>query len=68
MPHSWQDLTAIGIVAVALLYFAVHSLRALRRKNRSGCGGCSACPAKTSEKQPLITIVPPRNDDESTKQ
>jgi hypothetical protein len=41
---GWQDLVAIGIVALAALYLSRLALGALMRKQADGCGtACGKC-------------------------
>ncbi len=53
---TWQDITAVLIVAAAALYLLRHVLRALVRSRTSGCGGCPGC--SVSGNPPLVTIQP----------
>lgn len=58
MNFDWQNITALAIVATAVVYVARrlwHSLAA----RRSGCGACASCPATQASKaaaRPMVSI------------
>jgi len=48
MALGWQDLVALGIVSLAVLYLARLALGALTRKQANGCGaGCGKCSSRS---------------------
>lgn len=61
MTFDWQDLSALAVVAVAVLYLARLGLAAV--SSRGGCGsGCGSCPSAASthgKGEPLVRIGPP---------
>jgi hypothetical protein len=72
MTFDWQDLAALGVVAVAVAYLARLGIAAVSRRGDSagGCGsGCGSCPVGPSSTAgrahangkggPLVTIGPP---------
>ena len=61
METVWQDLVALGIVALAAGYIAYCGWRLLLRNRRSACGGCHGCSpgdAQTSAPQQLVSLEP----------
>lgn len=44
MATGWQDIVALGIISLAVLYLCKLAAGALFRKNASGCAvGCAKC-------------------------
>ncbi len=52
MELGWQDVVALGIVALAVLYLCRLALGAFVSKERSGCGtGCGRCVSRSVANQ-----------------
>lgn len=65
MSFDWQNVIAIGIVALAMAYLARHFYRRLTRRVTGGCGSCGTCPSgdqQSSTAVPLVSLgdLPPR--------
>jgi hypothetical protein len=64
---SWQDIAALGLVALALGYLGRSALGAVsgRRPAGGGCGsGCGGCPSgreagPDGRGEPLVSLGPP---------
>lgn len=70
MTFDWQDLSALAVVAVAVLYLARLGLAAVSSRSSSagGCGsGCGSCPSgapsvagrSNGKGEPLVMIGSP---------
>lgn len=65
---GWQDIAALGVVALALGYLgrSAYRVASARRTAGLGCGsGCGSCPSGPQDDangrgEPLVTIGPPR--------
>ncbi|MDA1050882.1 MAG: FeoB-associated Cys-rich membrane protein [Planctomycetota bacterium] len=57
MTWNWQDISALSIVSVAVVYVATLVYRRLRRREAGACGGgCFGCKQAEPESQQIVTI------------
>ena len=55
---TWQDISALTIVSIALVYVAYLVYRRLRGQKAAACGGgCFACPQSQPDANQLITSI-----------
>jgi len=57
MNWNWQDISAISIVSIALVYVSRLVYRQLRRREAGACGGgCFGCQRTEPESVQLVTL------------
>ena len=59
MNELWQNIAALGVVALAGGYLLRQAWRLLAAKPASACGGCSGCAAGKGAGPTLVAIQPP---------
>lgn len=58
MIGNWQDIVALSIVSIAVLYVAYSVYRRLRRRETGACGGgCFGCTQPETESPQVITSI-----------
>ena len=49
--QNWQDIAALSVVALAVLYVARAAWLVLAKKQRPGCGTCAKCPSQSGQEE-----------------
>lgn len=58
MTWNWQDIFALAIVSIAVVYLAFFVYRRLRRREGGACsGGCFGCQQPEPEATQLVTSI-----------
>jgi hypothetical protein len=60
MNADWQNMVALALAAIAVVYVIYRLWGINRGKQRTGCGSCSACP-EPEDPSELVSIDPPSN-------
>jgi len=60
MPHlqwlaDWQNIAALGVVLLAVLYVARQTWLKFSRRAVPGCGSCGSCPAEKPREPEIIS-------------
>jgi len=58
MSFYWQEIAALAVVGIALIYLGRRVWRALRGESKGGCAtGCSTCPAGQDADSPKPLVA-----------
>lgn len=58
MGLGWQDIVALGVVALAVVYLVRRWLK--KRRSPAGMPGCERCSDCSAANRPLVSLEPPR--------